>query len=368
MGAIALRSKPIWILLALLFAGYMASNFKFIVDFKAHALYPLILNTLLAIGIYASVRGIDFHDLTGEQGKLVSVVTLGVGLKIIIIGGLLYALTNNLNVFIFAIIIAQIDPLSVSALTLEGSYQISPKARSFLLAWASFDDPITVIAAVAATQFVLHVDLTLLSTEWYWEFGNIALPLITYIVHKNFCSEPNLVHKERFLLLASSIVAIVFGWMLSIAVIGIFLRPSLFNKEKHIILGAYIVSVVLLGSYLQHGVDIILGMKLAGAAIAAQAIASLIFMRRSPRLDRAYLACAQQNGITAVILSLLFARHIEQVTAVVTAAIVVINLMHTVLFFLLDEYVLHKYEYARQKSGAQPARKPKTASSPISAE
>jgi hypothetical protein len=352
MGAVARRTKPVWILLALLFIGHMISDTRYVTGLKAHEFYPIILNVLLAVGLYASVRGIDFRDLNGDRAKLISVVTLGVGLKIILIGGALYAVTGNPNVFIFAIIIAQIDPLSVSALTLKGNYQISPRARSFLLAWSSFDDPITVIAAVAATQLILQVDLTLLSTEWYWEFGNIALPAITYIIHKNFCAGPNSLLRERALLFASSAVAIIFGWMLSIALIGIFLRPSLFSAGKHIIWVAYALSVMLLGSYLQHGVDFALGAGLAAAAIAAQAIASYAFMWRSPSLDKAYLACAQQNGITAVILSLLFARHIEQVTAVVTAAIVIINVFHTLSFFLLDEY-------AHRKNGAHLALAPK---------
>jgi hypothetical protein len=98
------------------------------------------------------------------------------------------------------------------------------------------------------------------------------------------------------------------------------------------------LSLILLGSYLDHGVDVWLGMTLAASAMTSQVVTSFIFMARLPLLDKAYLACAQQNGITAVILSLLFMRAAAEVIPVVVVAIIVINLAHVVAFYLLDEY------------------------------
>jgi hypothetical protein len=341
MRAFAQRTQAIWFFLVFMLAGYGLSGAMDMQAIRENPYYPLALNLLLGVGLYASVRGIDHSELKGGKGDLLAVVTLGVALKIAIIGGIIYFFTGRGDAFMFAIVVAQIDPLSISALTLKSSYQLSPKARTFLLTWASFDDPITVIAAIVVAQYVFFVDLTVLSQDWYWQLGNVIFPALVYGVYFFACKDKNRPWLEICLLFGAGAISILFGWMLSVALMGLFLRPGLFGLGDVVVPGAYMLSLVLLGSYLTSHVELGLGVTLALAAIGSQAVTSFTFMARLPWQDKVYLACAQQNGITAVILALLFVRATSaaaDVIPVVVVAIIVINLVHITAFYLLDNY------------------------------
>jgi hypothetical protein len=339
MRATFKRTQSLWFFGFFMLVGYMLTGIVPAQSIREWQYYPLILNVLLGIGLYASVRGIDHADLREGKRSLLLVTTLGVAAKIVIIGSIVYFVTKSPLSFVFAIVVAQIDPLSISALTLKGNYQLSSKAKNILLVWASFDDPVTVIAAIVVAQYIYFTDLSLMSSGWYWQLGNIIFPALVYVFYKHTLHGRNRYWLEIGLLLVASAISILFGWMLSIALLGLFLRPALYNIEDLVVTGAYIVSLLFLGSYLTQGVDFWLGIVLAVAAITAQIIAALVFMSGLPKMDRAYLACAQQNGITAVILSLLFVRISSDIMSVVIVAILFINLVHIITFSLLDMYV-----------------------------
>jgi NhaP-type Na+/H+ or K+/H+ antiporter len=105
--------------------------------------YVFATGLLLAVGLYGSTHGIDLPDLRRDLRGVVAAVTLGVVLKAALISGVMVLAFDRPEYLILGIVVAQIDPLSVAALSRDG--HMSQRARSLLSAWASFDDPMTVL-------------------------------------------------------------------------------------------------------------------------------------------------------------------------------------------------------------------------------
>jgi hypothetical protein len=59
-------------------------------------------------------------------------------------------------------------------------------------------------------------------------------------------------------------------------------------------------------------------------------VAALVLTGGLPMLDRVHLGLAQQNGVTAVILALVFERDFGGFVAVIAPAILTVNLVHAV--------------------------------------
>ena len=75
-----------------------------------------------------------------------------------------------------------------------------------------------------------------------------------------------------------------------------------------------------------NGVYWIQGLALGAGAILAQILIGLLLTRNLPRNESLYLAFAQQNGITAMILALFFEKDLPGTVGVVAPAIIIINL------------------------------------------
>jgi NhaP-type Na+/H+ or K+/H+ antiporter len=105
--------------------------------------YVVATGLLLAVGLYGSTYGIDLADLRRDLRGVVAAVTLGVVLKAGLISGVIVLAFDRPEYLILGIVVAQIDTLSVTALSKDG--HMSQRARSLLTAWASFDDPMTVL-------------------------------------------------------------------------------------------------------------------------------------------------------------------------------------------------------------------------------
>ena len=105
--------------------------------------YVVATGLLLAVGLYGSTYGIDLADLRRDLRGVVAAVTLGVVLKAAMISGVMVLAFDRPEYLVLGIVVAQIDPLSVAALSEDR--HMSQRARSLLMAWASFDDPMTVL-------------------------------------------------------------------------------------------------------------------------------------------------------------------------------------------------------------------------------
>jgi len=296
---------------------------------------------LLAIGLYGATYGIDLHQAAKDRNIIIAAVTVGVIVKAVLIGVTLALAWQNPLFLILGVAVAQVDPLSVAALMSD--QRMSIRARNVLAAWSSFDDPFTVIlsiyaAAVAVNTFgignhpptndnpalIYALDLG----------GNIALAGIAYGIWKLIGNRPVLQYAA---LLAFLAVAVTTGWMLAIAIIGLFARPRHLNAAiGHITQAALYTATIGLGFLLIDGVQIWQGLTLGATAYLAHIAVAAILTRGMPRPDRWHLALAQQNGITAIILALTLQIQFDQAVGVIAPAIITVNLIHTVANHLYD--------------------------------
>lgn len=299
---------------------------------------------LLAIGLYGATVGIDLRQARRDRRIIVPAVTIGVILKALITGGVLALAWRDPLFLILGVAVAQIDPLSVAALM--DDKRMSPRARNVLAAWSSFDDPFTVIlaiyaAAVAVNNFGLGDGaapggdpLRLYAQNLA---GNLLLALAAWAIWRWVVrGRP---WAQAAALVAFTAVAVVFGWMLAIAIIGLFARPCwLLPIIPEIVKWAMYAALIAVGVLLADGIDLPRGIALGVAAFLAQAVVTPMLTRGMPRMDRWHLAAAQQNGITAIILALTLQIQFDGVVAVVAPAIVTANLLHVAINKLIDRH------------------------------
>ncbi|HKX72772.1 MAG TPA: cation:proton antiporter [Candidatus Saccharimonadales bacterium] len=323
--------------------------------------YVLVVAALLAIGLYASTYGIDLKEARKHLKIIVSAVTVGVVLKAAIVGGSLALLFQDPFFLILGITVAQIDPLSVAGL-MKGS-RMSAKAKTILASWASFDDPITVILALYAPLLVAQltgVDLGSITgnpdtssnvVAYVRELGlNLLLAggaLVLWLVIRYYTKKayawlaPRLAVSVYLLLAAVFSISVLYFMMLGIALVGLFLRPPKLDMIiDHTITWALRAAAVLLGLLLIGGVDIWKGIALGVAAYFAQVIVGFLLTRGLPTKDRWHISFAQQNGITAIILALLFEPIHPGTVAIVAPAIIVINGLHWLMNKFVDNKLL----------------------------
>lgn len=341
--------------------GFAIAQITGISNLEDNNWYVLVVTLLLTVGLYASTYGIDLKEARQHLKIIVSAVTIGVVLKAAIIGGSLALLFRDPFFLILGVAVAQIDPLSVASL-LKGS-RMSAKAKTILASWASFDDPITVILALyvpllvaqmtgidlgsitdssAATSnlvtYIRELGLNLLLAG-----GTLALWLtIRYYTKKASAWLTLVLTVSVYILLAVVFsISVLYFMMLGIALVGLFLRPPKVAKAiDHAILWALSAAAVLLGLLLVEGVDLWRGVALGVAGYFAQVVVGFLLTRGLPKKDRWHIAFAQQNGITAIILALLFETMHPGTVAIVAPAIIVINGLHWFINRTIDKHLL----------------------------
>lgn len=327
--------------------------------------YLWVVAALLATGLYASTYGIDIKEARKHVKIILSAVTIGVVLKAAIIGGSLALIFQDPFFLILGITVAQIDPLSVAGL-MKGN-RLSKKAKTILASWASFDDPITVILALYAPLLVMQItgielgsitgspDTSANIMSYIRELGlNLGLAaqaFCLYTVVRYYSKNISAwlaagVSLAVYALLAITFsISVLYFMMLGIALIGLFLRPPKIDTIiDDVIKWALRVAAVLLGILLVDGVNLWAGIALGIAAYSAQIIVGYLLTRSLPSKDRWHISFAQQNGITAIILALLFEPIHPGTVAIVAPAIIVVNVLHAVVNKTLDKYVLYERE------------------------
>ncbi|HET8681355.1 MAG TPA: hypothetical protein VFM54_05725 [Micromonosporaceae bacterium] len=368
--------------------GYLVAWLAGLDDLDQSISYRYGTAVLLGVGLYASTYGIDLRELHGHRRLVGLAVTVGVLVKAALIGVSLALAFRDPLFLILGVAVAQIDPLSVAALV--GDPRMSPRAKSILGAWSSFDDPVTAIlviyaAAVATTSFGLgdRGGLGSVGTPggglraYAFDIGaNLAFAGLAYLLWR-------LLRTHQAVALAGLVVLFAVGvslfLMLGLAIAGLFYRPRsswvasrpeagqvaaggpeagqvaaggaagdqvaagrpwLDRVVGAVTQGALGVAAVLLGMLLVAGVDLRHGAALGAAAFAAQVVVGWLLTRGLPRMDRVHLAFAQQNGITAIILALRLEADYSGVVAVVAPAILVTNTIFVVVNAAVDRRVL----------------------------
>jgi len=323
--------------------------------------YLLVVALLLAVGLYASTYGIELKEARKHLKIILSAVTIGVVLKAAIIGGSLALLFHDPFFLVIGIAVAQIDPLSVATL-MKGS-RMSPKAKTILASWASFDDPVTVILSLYAPLLITQLfgmdlgsitgnsstsaNLLAYVRELGLNLGLAAQAFCLYTVIRFYTKNIAAwlaagVSLAIYALLAITFsVSVLYFMMLGIALIGLFLRPPKIDKFiDSTIKWALGAAALLLGFLLVGGINIWTGLALGLAAYCSQIIVGFLLTLGLPKKDRWHIAFAQQNGITAIILALLFEPIHHGTVAIVAPAIIVINGLHGMVNKGLDRWVL----------------------------
>ena len=308
-------------------AGLGIASVIDISDLPQQPYYEPFTYALLAVGLYGSVYGIHLEELQNHTKIVLQAVTIGVLLKTVVIGLALYLVTKKPVAFLIGLAVAQIDPLSVANLLQGGPSKLSSRAKTILGAWSSFDDPMTVLLSIYALYFFLPHTATGNLLEFVAPFfiglaQNFLFVLVTYLIYKYLKQNSTAM---MLLLVACFIAAVAFQWMLGIAIIGLFLRPEI-KRLPTIISAAFYIAVLLLGFLLVNGVFWLEGLALGVGAILAQIVIGLWLTRDLPRNERLYLAFAQQNGITAMILALFFEKDLAGTVGIVAPAIIFINM------------------------------------------
>ncbi|MGE6737104.1 hypothetical protein, partial [Streptomyces sp. NPDC059900] len=308
---------------------------------------------------YGSTYDVAWQEVRDDLPTVLTAVTAGVVLKAALIAGVLWGVVADPAYLLLAVVMAQIDPLAVSAL-LDRS-RLSQRGRAVLAIWASFDDPVTVLLAayVAGFTFAEQVASPLRTDTGTYALelaANAVLVVIAVAAHRALRAARRsraqppprrravaLHVVEVVLLLVFLAAAVRYSLLLGLAAIGLFYRPRLGAWLGRAVRGAFVAASFCLGLLLVLGVDLWRGLVLGCAAFAAQGVVGLLVARRLERVDRVLLACGQQNGITAIILALMLEPALPRTVAIVAPAIVVVNSLH----FAANEWWFPRYERRR---------------------
>jgi hypothetical protein len=313
----------IWLLILVLLAGWGTARLTGTGDLTTSEAYLQASALLLAIGLYGSTHDVDRAEARAHARLIVAAVTVGVVLKAAFIAGVLYLFTGDPFALVLAVAVAQIDPLSVASVL--GDSRLSPRARTILAAWASFDDPVTVVLSVYAATLAFSSGGITVShlADLGW---NALFAVVAYLVWRLVR------HGPAWLINLAAVAAVLVGaWtflMLGLAITGLFLRLPDGRRLGQAVAVAFPLAAFLMGMLLVNGVAPAEGVLLGVVAFCAQALAAAALTWGLPVIDRVRLALAQQNGITAVILALVFERSLDGFVAVVAPAVVTVNLLH----------------------------------------
>ncbi|WP_285778429.1 hypothetical protein [Microtetraspora sp. NBRC 13810] len=312
-------------------------------DVPASPFYMTAVSTLLAVGLYGSASGIPAEALRDVR-RVVVAVTVGVLLKALLIAGAMYVFHPHPASLLLGVAVAQIDPLSVAAMTRNS--QMSRRAKALLLAWASFDDPITALLTVYLSVFALRgMAEGAVTSPLDGEVGGYVADLglnvlfaaggwVIWRLLKKWNPAPAVFRAVSVVLLVALIAVAVWQFLiLGVALLGLFYRPPLGAALDRLITAAFYLAAFALGMLLLGGVDLAAGAVLGGAAFLAQVLVGgvLIAPRRMGVTDRVYLALGQQNGLTAIVLVLSLQPAFPQAIAAVAPAILLVNVLHLVL-------------------------------------
>lgn len=330
--------------------------------------------TLLAIGLFGSTHGIDLAEARHELRTVLIAVTLGVLGKAALIAGVMVLVMGDPAYLVLGVAVAQIDPLSVAAMHSRSG--MSSRARAILSAWASFDDPITVLLTVYASAIALPLathaagsggGVPVTDGLWSWGaslLGNAVLVLAVWLVWRALGAlRPRLGRAYRLVTVAVLLVVVAIAvwqmWMLGLAAIGLFYRPGIGRHLDRLASAAFLLAVFALGMLLTGGIEPGLGIILGGVAFAAQALAACVIARRLNSDDRVHLALGQQNGITAIILALTLQPDFPRTIAIVAPAILVVNVLNIAGNGWWERHLAHRASGRRPPvtGHADPARR-----------
>ncbi|WFB08480.1 hypothetical protein LRS74_16580 [Streptomyces sp. LX-29] len=373
--------RPLLLPAALAALGVLLGQWLPLADHIEDPGYTYLTGGLLAVGLYGSAYGIARPQARRDLGRILVAVTFGVLLKAALIAGVLtLAHPDRPEYLVLAVAMAQIDPLSVAALMERR--EMSPRAKSLLAAWASFDDPVTTILVVYAGALVLdgaesvgagsaaygatlplNLALVLLAAALWAALrgrapagesapggaptaatASAAGGAPASAADSSDDGVPTTAGSgtgrlrtaaQTTALLALLALATWQFLMLGLAVTALFFRPALSRLLGRATSLSLLVATLLLGMLLTQGVRLGTGVLLGATTFLAQMVVATVITRGFDRRDRLALAVSQQNGITAIILALLLQPLLPEAVAIIAPAIITVNALHAAATGLL---------------------------------
>lgn len=307
----------------------------------------ILQHSMLIIGLYGAVYGIDVKHIQSQKKTIILLVSIGVISKMILIGGWLYMITWSSISRILGAMMAQIDPLST--VKLSSREKLSPQWKAILNTRASFDDPMTVL-------IVFYLLVPVLFGQGFG-VDSYLISLVSNVVFAGMIYILSLISDKKYhiiLRIVSVITAIYFGLFLGIAIIGLYLRPLYlykYNFEEivsRMVSIAFMWSVVLAWGYLYHSaiqnMHILRWITLGVLVFFSQSIVSYIALRHLQSTDLHYIAHAQYNGITSLILATSLYQYENSLVGYVCIAIVIVMCLYTFSNYHLDKGSLIWYD------------------------
>nr|WP_308295688.1 cation:proton antiporter [Streptomyces sp. ODS25] len=318
-----------------------------------HSWYLFLAGLLLGVGLFGSTYEIAPREMRQDLRTVLVAVTLGVVVKASLIAAVMVLAFHRPEYLVLGIAVAQIDPLSVAAM--NNRHRMSPRAKSLLSAWASFDDPMTVLLTLYASVLAYQVSgrsgapstgpagdgLAAYALGFGWNALLLAAVAAAWFLPRRLrrrrtkAAGRSRVQEVTALLLLAALLVVAAVWMLMLAVAlaGLFLRVDLVRKViGRAVPVAFLVASFGLGLLVVGGFSPWRGVVLGLAAFGAQAVIALLIVPRLmpglARTDLVHLALGQQNGITAIILALTLERDFPGTVGIVAPAIVTINLLY----------------------------------------
>lgn len=299
--------------------------------------YEFAILLLLAVGLFASCHDISPRQLRSNTRVVLVAITVGVAAKALLTGAVMVAVYHDPAYLLLGIAVAQIDPLSVAVMLRHS--RMSPRAKSILTAWASFDDPVTVLLTAYLATPLLRGRHTLPTTgalfvtgglhSYLLDLGYNALLVLAALAARAALRRTPDTRARRaaglVLLAGFLVVAARFDLLLGIAAAGLVFRPGIDAWIDRAVNGAFWLSSFVLGVFLVGGADLPAGLLLGATAFAVQILVGSAVGFRLPREDRTHLALGQQNGITAITLALALQPFLPSAVRIIGVAVLVIN-------------------------------------------
>lgn len=342
-------------------------------------IYGKGISALLAIGLFASVYGISRRELRRNARVVLLAITFGVAFKALLTGGVMALAYGSAGYMLLGVAVAQIDPLSVAASLRDSG--MSRRAKSVLSAWASFDDPVTILLVIYLASVLLpgagrrHGALAGTGGGSFLQLVALNAVLVAaasaawylFAVRRD---RRGLARRDITLcliLVALIAAAVSFGLLAGISVCGLFFRPPVADVLSRVVDGAFYAATFLLGLLLAAGVNVLAGMLLGVSVFLAQVLTGMIVGHGMPRNDRIYLALGQQNGLTAIALALALEPYLPSAIGIIAIAVLVVNVMHISSNGILA-WKLAKIPVASRgrRPSRVPEREPASTSVPVS--
>ena len=274
-----------------------------------------LMSAAIAVGLYLNAFEIETNLLRKQIGTVLKILLFGVPIKILLPAAslaLLYFFDVPDGYWIAGLcstVVAQIDPISTDSFLRQSG--ICDESKNILRAWASLDDPVTVLFA-----FYIFLPLTLSQSFNPGDYVlnlllTLAIWILLYIIHSKLIkNQPPQSHIEITLLTAVFLYTVASGQFLLPAVAGLFIRPTVLQRNPQI--SQTITSVIFYASAIVLGslAGIVPIKWLAGLSLAlpmffiAQTIVAYMLIKDCDWQDKLRIMLGHQNGMTAMLLTI----------------------------------------------------------------